>query len=172
MARKRFDRLRSVKRLTPALAAYEAWEDARGTRPRKPRAASSKPGGYLRRQVLPFGREGVDLIRVRASERAINAIGSIIANRGEEAAATAITLGNFNPAKAIIFIGTGTATSEISEITRLSYEKKTGNSFTAPFGGQSATEKEFEAQQAILTSVFSTPNRSVSFTPERMYLYA
>lgn len=172
MARKRFSRLKSIKRLTPALAAYEAWDDAAGTRPRVARPASSRPGGYLRRQVIPFGREGADLVRVRASERAINAIGSIIAGRGEEASATAITLGNFSPAKAVIFIGTGTSTEVRSEITNLTYERRTGNSFTAPFGGTSVTEKEFEAQQSLITSVFSTPNRTVSFTPERLYLYS
>ena len=171
MPRKRFSRLKAVKRLEPARIAYEAWEDAAGTRARVPRSASSKPGGYLRRQVIPFGREGADLVRVKASSRAIAAIGSIIAGRGEEAAPLAITLGNFNPAKAIIFIGTGTSAEKRSDITNLTYEKRTGNSFTAPFGGTSAAEKEFEAQQAIITSVFTVPNRSVSFTPERMFLY-
>lgn len=171
MARKRFSRIRAVKRLTPALAAYEAWEDQRGTRPRVARPASSKPGGYSARQIIPFGRDSVELVRVRVSNRAVAAIGSIIATRGEEATANAITLGNFQPAKAIIFIGTGTSTEVRSEITNLTYEKRTGNSFTAAFGGATATEKEFQAQQAISTAVFSSPNRSVSFTPERMFMY-
>jgi hypothetical protein len=167
--RKRFSALKRVKRMSGPAAAYEAWDDQVGSRPRQPRPSGSRPGGYMRLQVQPFGAGGTSLIRVRVSNRAVLQVGTLFDDRAPEATADARVNSSFLPSKGIVFVGTGTAVDTTSNITGLSYAKRQGASFTHAFGGLTATEGEFEAQQAILTAALSVPNRSVSFSPERMF---
>lgn len=169
MPRKRFSRIKAAKRLAPAFEAYKQWQDR--VDPYTARPAGSRPGGYVQVQVRPFGRDATDLFRVPCSRRSSSTVGELIGARGAAATSTAIRVPGFQPAKAIVFVGTGTATTARSDITNLEYQRRNGASYTHPFGGSTATEKEFEAQAAILTVAAATPNRSVSFTPERMYMY-
>lgn len=169
MPRRRFSRVKAAKRLAPAYEAYKAWQDL--DKPYKARSSGSKPGGLTPIQVRPFGRDGTTEIRIMMSRRAFNTVNDIIGARGPVATATAVRTPSFSPAKAIVFVGTGSEVQTTSEITRLSYQKRQGASYTHPFGGSTATEKEFEAQNSILTAALTAPNRTVSFVPERMYQY-
>lgn len=169
MPRRRFSRIKSAKRLGPAYTAYKAWQDLE--KPYKARPAGSRPGGLIKVAVQPFGEESTAEISVPCSRRANQAVGEVIGARAPAATSTAVRRPGFSPAKAVVFVGTGTTTETTSEITNLSYQKKSGASYTHPFGGSSDTEKEFEAQNAIITAVLTTQNRSVSFVPERLYQY-
>lgn len=169
MPRRRFSRIKDARRLAPAFEAYKAWQDRDATY--TPRPAGSRPGGFQAIQVRPFGLDVTDPVRCKVSQRAFAAVNSIIGARGVEATPTADIIGGFSPAKAIIFIATGSEVETTSEITRLRYQKRQGASYTHAFGGSTATEKEFTAQAEILTAAATSTNRTVSFQPERLYQY-
>lgn len=169
MARRRFSRIKQAQRLAPAYAAYKAWQDL--DKPYKARAAGSRPGGFQQVQIRAFGFDSTDVIRVGVSRRAFNTVNDLMGARAPVVTPTAIVMGGFTPAKAIIFISTGSEVQARSEITNLEYQKRQGSSYTHAFGGASATEKEFDAQAAILTAAAATTNRTVSFSPERLYQY-
>lgn len=166
---RRFSRIKAAPRLQQAYTNYKTWQDTVKTY--TPRAAGSNPGGFVSVQVRPFGSEMTDLVKVKVSRRANQAIGSDIGARAAVAAPTAIRLPGFQPAKVVVFRGTGTDTQTTSEITKLQYQKRNGASYTHAFGGSTATEKEFEAQDVLLAAFVATAGTSVSFSPERLRQY-
>lgn len=164
---KRFSRIKQAPRLQQAYTAYNAWRDT--VKPYQPRGAGSSPGGFANVEVLAFGLEGTDKIKVKVSRRARTAIGSEIAARAADATPTAKRMPGLSPAKIVVFRGTGTATTARSEITNLEYQKRAGASYTHAFGGNTATEKEFEAQEILINAFIATAGTSVTFVPERLY---
>lgn len=74
----------------------------------------------------------------------------------------------FAPAKAVLFVGTGTVTTPKSGITLLEYKKRAGASYTYPFGrGTTENQDNYPQMCGILLSDLGVGNRTVSFKPER-----
>lgn len=168
MARRRFSTLSAAPRLQTPYNNYKQWQDR--TEPTHyTRSSASNPGGYLGVAITPFGGLGEGKVLVKCSRRAFTNVANLLGARVSDETATATRMPGFEPAKAVIFRGTGGTTSETSQITRQSYKKRTGNSYTLPFGGATATEKEMDAQAIIATAVLATANSSVTFLPERLF---
>lgn len=164
---KRFSRIKQAPRLQQAYTSYNVWRDT--VKPYQPRGAGSSPGGFANVEIVPFGLDGTDKIKVKVSRRARTAIGSEIAGRAVDATAAAKRMPGLNPAKIVVFRGTGTAQTATSEITNLQYQKRAGASYTHAFGGSTATEKEFEAQEILIAAFVATAGTGVTFVPERLY---
>jgi hypothetical protein len=138
-----------------------------------PRNDGSKPEQLLEVSVLPFyfgGAAGTEAI-VKQSKRA-DTEGTL---GGVQTACNQITvnqethapLAKFQPAKATVFDFTGAKTPATSQITGLKYDKRTGKSFTFPYGA-SATEKTAAAvEKTILAAVKALATASVSFKSEK-----
>jgi len=68
----------------------------------------------------------------------------------------------------VVFIPSGAGVVATSQITGLRYLKRNGTSYTHPFGGSSATDKEIDAFNAIAAAV-NNPGARFSSKPERQY---
>lgn len=168
MARRRFSRLQQVPLLQNAYSSYKTWQDR--TQPTNyTRTAASNPGGYVRLAVTPFGAAAAQKLIIKVSRRANTELDTILTAHTDAVLTGALRLPGFEPAKAIVFRGTGGVATETSKITNLAYSKRTGVSYTHGFGAKSATEREAEAQVEITDAVIATSNSSISFTPERFY---
>jgi hypothetical protein len=168
MARRRFSRLRAVPLLQTAYTNYKTWED-RAQPTNYTRSAASNPGGYIRMAVIPFGAAATQSLIIKVSKRANTELDTIIATHASDTLTDALRLPGFEPAKAIVFRGTGGTEAETSRITNQSYKKRTGVTYTHGFGAKTSTEREYDAQTEITTAVMATTNSSISFTPERFY---
>lgn len=74
----------------------------------------------------------------------------------------------YAPAKANLFVGTGTTTTPKSGILLREYKKKGGTSYTYPFGrGLEANEQNYPQMCGVLLLDLGRGNRTVSFKPER-----
>lgn len=74
----------------------------------------------------------------------------------------------YAPAKAILFVATGTKTTPKSGITLLEYKKRVGTSYTYPFGrGTEVTQATYPQMCGRLLADLGVGNRNVSFKPER-----
>jgi hypothetical protein len=163
---RRFGNIKQAPKLQQAYTAYKSWQDT--VKPYKERSSGSKPGGLVYVQIRPFGADGTDLVKVKVSRRAHTAVGGDVGTRAAAATSTAVLKPGLEPAKIVVFRGTGTTTQARSEITNLEYQRRNGSSYTHAFGGSTATEKEFEAQDALITIFATTQGTSVSFQPERL----
>jgi hypothetical protein len=168
MPRRRFSNLREVPLLQTAYQNFKTWED-RTAPVTYPRSASSNPGGYVRLAVTPFGSDADQELIIKASLRANTELKTALGARIKTTLTGALRLPGYEPARAVVFRGTGGVTEPTSEITKRKYKKRTGASYTHGFGAGTATEREVEAQQIITTAVMATSNTSVSFLPERFY---
>lgn len=164
---RRFSRIKQAPRLQQAYTAYKAYQDL--VKPYSPRGAGSSPGGFANVEILAFGLESTDKVKVKVSRRARTSIGANIGARAADATPTAKRMPGLQPAKIVVFKGTGTTSTETSEITNLQYQKRAGASYTHAFGGSVATEKEFEAQEILIAAFVATAGTSVTFVPERLY---
>lgn len=168
MAHRRFGLISRVPRLQDAYNNYKAWQD-RTTPTNYNRQASSNPGGYLRMAVVPFGADAAQSFIIKVSRRANQNLDAVIGEHASDTLTGAIRMPGFEPAKAVVFRGTGGSTAHTSEITRLSYKKRQGVSYTHGFGAKTSTERELIAQAAITAALASDLHASVSFLPERLY---
>lgn len=172
MPRRRFSRIKESPRLEDAYNAFKTWQDR--TRPvNYTRGADSNTGGFVKKSVKSFGKLGENDLIIKVSRRASNfePLTTAIATRVSSSLTGAIAYPGFEPAKVVLFAGTGSTSPERSRITNLDYKKRVGKSYTHAFGANTATEGEMEAQQAIATALLAQPNRAVSFQPERRYFY-
>jgi hypothetical protein len=166
--RQRFSRIEQVPLLQTAYTRYKQWQDR--TEPTSyTRSSSSNPGGYIRVAVTPFGADAAQDLIIKASRRANTELDTLLGARIKITLTGALRLPGFEPAKVVVFRGTGGDAPETSKITGLSYNKRTGSSYVHGFGAGTATEREVEAQSAITEAVMATANSSISFTPERFY---
>lgn len=167
MAR-RFSRLEKVRLLSNAATQYEAWDDARSTR--QPNVGGGTARGRSKRITInPFGFDpGTGGVIVRVTDRANQILASGLGTHiSSSVGADDRAYPGFSPAKVIVFQGTGNSTTETSKITSLRYLKRSGESYTHPFGASSSTEREIEALNAITTAlVNANANRTVSYKPE------
>lgn len=75
----------------------------------------------------------------------------------------------FVPSKAIITVRLSTPTTVAASenrITGRAYKTRSGDSYTVPFGAASATDREFEVQNEIVTAL--TAGNYITFTPEKL----
>lgn len=157
------------------LRLYQDWKAGRRVI-EYTRDGGSNPDRILKVSVNPFGYPTTEgsLAVVPVSQRAIlSTVGAAIktaANIEDETEVGAQELRGFIPAKAIIFAGTGTAstTGEPSEITGLRYKKRNGASFTIPYGASVSKPREVEVRAAIKAVLVSSPNATVSFKSEKL----
>lgn len=166
MAR-RFGRIKQAPRLQSAYDNFKLWQDR--VEAYTPRPNGSLPGGFIRLSIIPFGLPATQKIVVGASRRANSQLADDLVNRVDADLTGATALGGFQPAKIVLFLGTGTSAPKTSEITRIEYQKRAGASFTHPFGAATATEREYEAFNAIAEALMGlSPNNRVTYTPERI----
>lgn len=162
----RFSRIKSAPRLQTAYTAYKQWQDR--VDPYNARPAGSRPGGFVQVAVKAFGIALTDDIIVDVSKRAHTRMGSALGARASATTTGAKRFGGYSPAKAVLFVGTGTSTTKRSDITNLEYQKRAGASYTHAFGAKTATEREYEAFQDVVTVLTDpTDNNAVSYVPER-----
>lgn len=137
--------------------------------------ATSRPGQYVNVYVRPFGFGAADNTAYvfGASERAMNRVGAV-GNLGSfvkrEAPTNVLRNAQIDPAKVILMDKQG-GTRVRSEITGQYYRRRTGASFTVPFGRNTATDTEFGTQDAILANEAISGGYQVTFKPERRYFY-
>lgn len=168
MGRRRFARLQFASQLeVAALDRYRAYragtvQITRGQQPNRP----SEPV-----QITPFGFDlaGTTKAAVDVTTRSRLALSAEIGTRAVALTADGEPIAGFIPAKVVAFFGTGTSVQATSEITLRTYQRAGGESYTHPFGGATATEKEYEAFRTIAAAISATPNTSVSSQPERRY---
>jgi hypothetical protein len=168
MGRQRFARLRYASQLTAAqLDRYRAVRSGtvaivRGDQP-------SRPTTNI--QITPFGFQlaSTAKAKLKVTTRSRAAIGTEVGTRAVAVTADGTRVPGFVPAKVIAFIGTGVSTQRTSDITLRTYEARGGESYTHPFGGATATERENEAFDAISAAILAQANTSVSYQPERKY---
>jgi hypothetical protein len=167
MAR-RFSNIRQAPRLNTAFTAYRAWEDAQATR-------TPNIGGGVARgrsvpvQLSPFGLDlaADESILIKVTQRSRTFMSGGIGTHVQAPTATARRRAGFKPAKVVLFAGTGTSRVERSEITGLPYLKKAGESYTHGFGAATATEREYEAFNAVATALTDqNGNYTASYQPE------
>jgi len=185
---KRFSRLKyALKTLrTPAgdgaipdapagtlLAKFQAYEKGE-TVVKYPRSADSKPESLLQASVLPFYFGGVatsgTIVKLskRSSEAtAVDAVQALCNLLPVDAEEHRYERG-FVPAKAVVFVSTGTNTVDASKITGVPYSKRGGKSYTLPYGASAAETKESQVRKDILTAVAGITDASVSFRSERI----
>ena len=167
MAR-RFSRLKfAVKMLegtTPpagsALANFLLYQAGNPEYTPKPAATALEPrGGSIVRGLSPFGKPigtgNANSEKVTISGRAFNQITAL----GLDATGTGANnlnwletfnnTGSFEAAKIIVFVGaSGSGDPTKSTITRLSYKKRVGNSYTYPFGATGTAPNDHEQTKA------------------------
>lgn len=167
MARRRFSRIQQVPLLQTAYTNFKQWQDR--TEPRSyTRSASSNSGGYIRLAVVPFGSDETQELIIKASRRANTHLSTDLGAHIKTVLTDALRLPGFEPAKVVVFRGTGGSTAETSKITQQSYDKRSGASYTHGFGANTTTEREVQAQTSIAAAVAAV-NTSISFLPERFY---
>ncbi|NJK58733.1 MAG: hypothetical protein HC939_23515 [Pleurocapsa sp. SU_5_0] len=137
------------------------------------RSADSKPGQIQKVSILPFyfgGAENSEAIVAQSARAILNSDLSAVRTQCNQKVAnfeTDAKLSRFIPAKATVFdYGTAT-TSETSQITGIRYDKKTGNSYTYPFGASATEKTPGEVRKGILAAVTALGTASVSFSDER-----
>jgi len=192
---KRFSRLKfAVKMLegtTPpagsALANFLLFQAGNPEYTPKPAAGAVEPrGGSIIRGVSPFGKPigtaNANSEKVAISGRAFNQIAAV----GLDATGTGANnlnlletfnnAGSFEPAKITIFVGaSGSGDPTKSTITRLSYKKRVGNSYTYPFGATGTAPNDHEQTKAtVLAAAVAAKDAgdaansySCTFKPER-----
>jgi hypothetical protein len=122
---------------------------------------------------MPYGDDAK--FQVGMSGRAFNALSSV-GNAALYGIETTITgydpYPGFVPAKAILAAKTPTTTVTASQnrITGRAYKKRTGETFTVPYGATASGQTEFVRQQAILANreAAGSSGHQVTFTPERL----
>jgi len=151
----------------------------------KPAAGAVEPrGGSIIRGVSPFGKPigaaNANSEKVAITGRAFNQMAAV----GLDASGTgALNLldtfnntGNFEPAKITIFVGnSGSGDPTRSAITRLSYKKRVGNSYTYPFGATGTAPNDHEQTKATALAAAvaakdagdAANSYSCTFKPER-----
>lgn len=165
---RRFSRLRDANRLEEAADRYLAWIAASATRvPNVGGGASRGPSVEL--GITPFGFDLPASTFVRASAtdssrvQMSSDIGTFATVPG--AGVSLQRIPGFKPARAALFIGTGTRTTATSAITGLPYNKYSGDRYSHPFGRGAATDLEFEVFGTIRTNL-AGPNRRISYQAE------
>jgi hypothetical protein len=165
---RRFSRLKfAVKMLegtTPpagsALANFLLYQAGNPEYTPKPAATALEPrGGSIVRGLSPFGKpigtNNANSEKVTMSGRAFNQIAAV----GLDATGTGANnlnlletfnnAGNFEAAKIVVFVGdSGSGDPTRSTITRLSYKKRAGNSYTYPFGATGTAPNDHEQTKA------------------------
>jgi hypothetical protein len=138
-----------------------------------PRNEDSKPEQLLQVSVLPFffgGADGTEAI-VKMSKRADdNETLSGVQSACNQIAVNLDThakLANFRPAKATVFDFGSTETTETSQITGVQYKKKTGKSYTFPYGASATEKAEGKVRKDIAVAVKALTTASVSFSSEK-----
>lgn len=182
---KRFSRykfaLKAVDAQPPAgspLADYQSYRN--GTRTvTYNRDENSNPDSILAIYLIPFS-EPEDLYYLTGiSERAngqvalVGGVENLKFKLPTDIADTDSTTESrgFQPAKAVVFNGTGGAEPEPSRITGVSYKKRIGASYTFPYGiaaSATATEANYIVRTREIRDAVNPngTNRSVSFKPE------
>jgi len=167
MAR-RFSRLKfAVKMLegtTPppgsALANFLLYQAGNPEYTPKPAAGAVEPrGGSIVYGLSPFGKpigtNNANSEKVTISGRAVNQITAV----GLDATGTGANnlnlletfnnTGSFEAAKIVVFVGaSGSGDPTKSTITRLTYKKRVGNSYTYPFGATGTAPNDHEQTKA------------------------
>jgi len=192
---KRFSRLKfAVKMLegtTPpagsALANFLLFQAGNPEYTPKPAAGAMEPrGGSIIRGLNPFGKPigtaNANSQQVTVSGRAFTQL-TVVGLDATGAGANNLNLletfnnsGNFEPAKITIFTGaSGSVNATKSTITRLSYKKRVGNSYTYPFGSTGTAPDNHEQTKAVALAAAiaakdaadAANSYSCSFKPER-----
>jgi hypothetical protein len=140
------------------------------------RTTDSLPGSLIEVTIMPFGFADAPASRTqvsysRRSSLLVATYGGV-ATFNHEATNDGIRRAGFVPAKATIFDPAGTTTTpKTSQITAIPYKKRTGKSYTIPFGrGAGADEAtEFACRATVATAIQGArPNASVSFKSEEL----
>lgn len=136
------------------------------------RDSSSNPESIIKVAVLPFYFGGDDTkgTLVAQSKRADDASTmsgvQTACNQITANPQTHVKLHGFKPARATVFDYGTTVTSETSKITGVKYKKRSGKSYTFPFGASASEKKESEVRKGITAAVVTLGTASVSFSPE------
>jgi hypothetical protein len=192
---RRFSRLKfAVKMLegtTPpagsALAHFLLYQVGNPEYTPKPAQGAIEPrGGSIVRGLSPFGKpigaNNANSEKVTMSGRAFNQITAV----GLDATGTGANnlnlletfnnSGNFEAAKITVFVGaSGSGDPTRSAITKLSYKKRAGNSYTYPFGATGTAPNDHEQTKATALAAAiaakdtgdAANSYSCTFKPER-----
>lgn len=79
---------------------------------------------------------------------------------------------NFIPAKVIVFVGTGATTNVTAaenKVTGTAYKRKTGASYTLPFGQGATPGTSVLIAMGYLSNKADAAGKGVTFKPERFY---
>lgn len=146
---------------------YKTWQD----RPLEDRFQNVGNGGDRSPTVIiavvPFGYDlpgSSTGYRVKSNTRNRGQLGTAVGARATTTLTDAVLGAGFTPAKVKMKVVTGT-TVATSEITGRRYLKTNGESYLHPYG-QTGTEKEYEAFEAIVAAATGA-NRRFSYSPER-----
>lgn len=158
---------------TDELRKYKEWKQDPEKR-KLPEGSVPNKGRMVKVGVEAFGLPttgNTNKVKVKISNRAKTQYDSLpSAIKTEIVLSTNLndysTIGGFRPARVII-AARKAATSQTSKITGNRYKDSTGASYTIPFGRKTATQTEFEAQDAIIAAADAT--HVVTFTPESYY---
>jgi hypothetical protein len=141
-----------------------------------PEGSAPDRGRNVKMSLSPFGlpfdanaRVTVDVSK-RSKDNLEAVGGAILYNLLTTVPAGATKLAGFVPAKTILakrLASPRTVSSAANRITGRAYKTSTGESYTMPFGRESATSTEFEMQSEIIAS--QGENYVMTFTPERRY---
>ena len=142
-------------------------------RPTYVRSEASKPDAILKVSVLPFyfngvaGKETIVAQSKRADDASTLAGVQTACNQLAANFETHVVLRGFKPAQAIVFDYGTTSTSTTSQITGVRYDKRSGQSYTFPYGASATEKAESEVRKDILAAVTQIGTASVSFKSEK-----
>lgn len=159
------------------LKKYQDFVEGRAT-PEYTREVGSLPGKEIPIYVIPFGEATDIFYLIGLSTRAnaqIGLVGGASALKTEtvtslpDGSDTAVS-NKFTSAAATVFVGTGTGTAILSQVTGVRYKPRNGQSYTLPFGkgaGATGPAATFKGRATVIQeTVVATPGRTVSFRPE------
>lgn len=141
-----------------------------------PEGSAQNQGTKKKVGLQPFGRP-IDTSKtvVRMSGRAFTAVGTLPENArtslGHETTDFTgyRTDGSYKPAKVILankLTNPVAVPKADNRITGRAYKKRTGETFTVPFGRIAAVDTEFDAQDVIIQAV--ADNYAATFVPEKL----
>jgi hypothetical protein len=142
------------------------------------RAEGSKPKELILYALTPFGTPAADAPKLivtvsKRSETNLTAAGLAITDlkivKTAEVLEAATDAEGFIPAKVTVRVAGTTETEKTSKLTGRKYKTKGGDSYTFPFGLDTAALTEGQkARKAAIAKKVKTATRSASFTPERI----
>lgn len=152
---------------------YQQWKQDPEQR-KLPDGSAQNQGARVAIGLYPFGLPAVEgnksLVKMSGRTHALlNGLGGAVYNHLVGDLSTVKPNTALIPAKAILAVKLSnsiTVPASDNRITGRSYKKRTGETYTIPFGKGADTDYEFEVQNQIISDRAAT--HAVTFTPEKL----